>query len=87
MYNCLTPLARERGAPFRMSKSIRNFWQVYKRPVLSDVDYAPFDPNTAKPKIEQAVREFYERDYWPIVNAAREEFGLPPIAGERGGVA
>ena len=60
---------------------------MYLRPVLGPPDYAPFDPEAAKPKIEKAVREFYERDYWPIVNAAREEFGLPPIAEERGGGA
>ena len=82
LYNRLSALAQERGAPFRMSKGIRDFWLAYQRPVLSEDDYAPFDPDVAKPKIEQAVREFYERDYWPIVNAVREEFGLPPVAEE-----
>lgn len=86
LYNCLSLLAKTKRGHFHANKR-RDFSRVYQRPVLSEVDYAPFDPEAAKPKIEQAVREFYERDYWPIVNAAREEFGLPPIAGERGGVA
>ena len=82
LYARLGALAQERGAPFRASKGIRNFWLAYQRPVLSEDDYAPFDPDVARPKIEQAVREFYERDYWPIVNAVREEFGLPPVGEE-----
>ena len=39
----------------------------------------PFDPEAAKPKMEQAVKEFYESDYYPLVNAIRAEFGLDPV--------
>ena len=28
-------------------------------------------------KVEKAIAEFFVDDYWPIVNAIREEFGLP----------
>ena len=82
LYECLSRLAQKHGGPFQTSRRMRSFWLAYQRPVLSEDDYAPFDPGAAKPKIEEAVREFYEQDYWRIVNAVREEFGLPPVAGE-----
>ena len=72
-----------KDAPFKTSEKLDKDWQfIYERPVLSEVEYPAFDPEEARPKIKQAVREFYERDYWPIVNAVREEFGLPPVAEE-----
>ena len=72
-------LALDKGAnkeaPFATSEKLYKDWQfIYERPVLSELEYPAFDPEEARPKIEQAVREFYERDYWPIVNAVREEF-------------
>lgn len=87
LYNCLSPFAKTRGAPFQASKRIKGWWQVYLRPVLGPADYDPFNPESAKTKVAQAVREFYEQDYPLIVNAAREEFGLPPIDEEQDGGA
>ena len=75
-------LATHEGTPFAFRKVYKDWWLIYERPVLSEVEYPAFDPEEARPKIEQAVSEFYERDYWPIVNAVREEFGLPPADGE-----
>ena len=75
-------LATHKGTPFAFRKVYKDWWRIYERPVLSEVEYPAFDPEEAKPKIEQVVREFYERDYWPIVNAVREEFGLPPVGEE-----
>ena len=34
----------------------------------------------AKMKVEQAIQEFCETDYFPLVNAIRTEFGLSPVS-------
>ena len=44
--------------------------------VLNQQDFTAFDPGEARQKIDEAVAEFFENDYWTIVNAIREEFGL-----------
>lgn len=86
LYERLSPLAKTRGAPFQASKN-KGWWQVYQCPILGPADYAPFNPEAAKTKVAEAVREFYEHDYPLIVNAVREEFGLPPIDEEQDGIA
>ena len=58
----------------------KSFTRLYQRPVLSNQDYHQFDPAKAKQKIEKATIEFYRDDYWPLVNAIREEFGLSVIS-------
>ncbi len=72
-------LAQQTGTPFTgYQRQLKAKWsQIYRRPVLGKEDYKSFDPEKARPKIERAIREFYEKDYWPIVNAIRKEFGLP----------
>ncbi len=78
----LFELAHNKEQPFRPAGTLKSFWHtfIYERPILSESEYTTLDPDAAKPKIEQAVREFYAQDYWPIVNAVREEFGLPHVA-------
>lgn len=49
---------------------------IYTRTILNEQDFSPFDPGEACQKIENSVSEFFEHDYWTIVNAIREEFGL-----------
>ena len=58
----------------RQMKGGRHF-TIYVRPILEGQDFSPFDPEEAVQKIEMAVSEFFERDYWTIVNAVQEEFG------------
>ena len=58
----------------------KSYHCIYRRPILDRQDYKSFDADTVKPKVEQAIRQFYENDYWPIVNAVREEFELPAIS-------
>ena len=53
---------------------------IYVKPILDRQDFNPFDPDKARPKIEKAIQEFYQNDYWPLVNAIREEFGLSPVS-------
>ena len=49
---------------------------IYVKEILNQQDFNPFDPDEARQKIDNSVSEFFENDYWPIVNAIREEFGL-----------
>ena len=71
------------GVAMRQANSLRGKWhQLYKKPILSKGDYNPFDPQKARPKVEQAVKAFYLDDYWLIVNAIRQEFGLEPVSSD-----
>ena len=68
------------GQPFHKTRRWGSKWgRIYQRPILRKQDYNPFDPEKAKLKVENAIREFYKNDYWPIVNAIRQEFGLDPV--------
>ncbi len=59
-------------------KQSRSF-VLYQKPILSQQDYHPFDADAVREKIEAAAREFYENDYWWLVNDIRQEFGYPPV--------
>ncbi len=77
----LRQLALYTGQPFHKTRRWGSKWgRIYQRPILRKQDYNPFDPEKAKPKVENAIREFYKNDYWPIVNAIRQEFGLDPVS-------
>ena len=52
------------------------YFAIYAKIILNKQDFSPFDPGEAHQKIDEAVSEFFEHDYWTIVNAIREEFGL-----------
>ena len=70
-------LTQEHVPPFKKVKSLTSQWtRIYRKSILGVQDFEPFDPDEAKPKVEQAVRDFYANDYWPMVNAIRKEFGL-----------
>ncbi len=72
----LLQLARN-TKPFHVArKSSKKYSRIYRKPILSQQDYNPFDPDEARPKVEKAIDEFYDNDYWTIVNAIRGEFGL-----------
>lgn len=58
----------------RQMKDGRHF-AIYLNDILNEQDFSPFDPGEACQKIEKSVSEFFEHDYWTIVNAIREEFG------------
>ena len=65
----------------RQMKAGRHF-AIYAKIILNKQDYSPFDPGEARHKIENSVSEFFEHDYWTIVNAIREEFGLDRLGSE-----
>ena len=69
------------GVSMRRPAKLGSKWHyIYRRSILNRQDYKSFDADTVKPKVEQAVCQFYENDYWPIVNAIRKEFDLPAIS-------
>ncbi len=61
------------------SRMKKTQFQMYRQPILSQQDYDPFDLDMARPKIEKAIADFFSNDYWSIVSAIREEFGLSPV--------
>ncbi len=64
----------------RRDKPLAAKWHSgYSRVVLNEQDLHAFDPEKARLKIEQALKDFYANDYFPIVNAIRAEFGLEPV--------
>ncbi len=68
------------SASIRTRPKLAGTWHaIYsKRLIPSGASY-DLNSDQATPHIERAIKEFYENDYWPIVNAIREEFGLPVI--------
>lgn len=74
---CLYQLAVRVDKPFYRSKRMGDWFYIYRKPILDRQDFNPFDPDKARPKIEKAIAEFFEQDYWPLVNAIRKEFNLP----------
>ena len=75
----LKDLAQRSGEPWNPESKMKRHFNVYRKPILSQQDHDPFDLDMARPKIEKAIADFYSNDYWPIVNAIREEFGLSPV--------
>lgn len=57
-----------------------SYHMIYSKDLIPSGASYDLDSDQAKASIQQAVREFYKNDYWPIVNAIREEFGLEPVS-------
>ena len=57
----------------RSSQLAEKWHHIYRKPIVS----SPFNSDEAESQIKQAIAEFFDNDYWPLVNAIRGEFGLP----------
>lgn len=77
----LYKVAHETGQPFRVPPKNSEYSPIYRRPILQKREEQS-DPDLTRLEIESAIREFFEQDFWPLVNAIREEFGLPPASRE-----
>ena len=66
------------GMKERMERG-RHF-SIYRKSILDKQDFNPFNPDEARPKIENAIKEFFDNDYLPLVNAIRKEFNRPPVS-------
>lgn len=64
----------------RTRRQLAGKWSiVWSKPILSKQDMSPLNPDIAKPKIDLAIKDFYANDYLRLVNAIRQEFGLPEV--------
>ena len=63
----------------RRTKKLSGTWHtLYSCSLLDKGGSAEPDYELGKHQVDLAVRSFLDKDYWPLVNAIREEFGLPP---------
>ena len=67
---------------FRNSNKTYEVWEVYNILATSSSSQSAHS-TLIRPsqRWNRAIREFYENDYWPMVNAIREEFGLGACDG------
>ena len=66
------------GVRMHLSKNLSpKCHTVYSKRILGKGVSLERDPEQAKPHIERSITEFYENDYWRLINAIRAEFGLP----------
>ncbi len=67
------------GVKTRSSNKLSKKWHtVYSKTLIGNPKGS--EPDYEKSRVEQAIAEFYEDDYWPIVNAIRGEFGLSSVS-------
>ena len=67
------------GVAMRSARNLNNSHHVVYRKHLPRNSGSPHpDYENHRREIELLVQQFFENDYWPIVNAIRAEFGLPP---------
>lgn len=78
----LRDLAQRSGRSWNADSKITQHFNLYRKSILNQQDHDPFDMDVARPKIEKAVADFYSTDYWPMVNAIREEFELSPVEAD-----
>ena len=63
----------------RTAPNLSKTWHtIYTKRLIPKGASYDLDSGRAGADIEHAIHEFYENDYWPIVNAVRKEFGLEP---------
>ena len=71
-------VAQSKGLPFLKSKQTSPFYfhWLYEKTLLADSDL--LDREEARSTVQHAIEEFFQRDFWPLVNGIREGFGLGP---------
>ena len=69
------------GLAMRPSRRLEKKWHiVYSKSLFEKRDSLHPDYEEARPQIEKSISDFFENDYWPLVNAVRREFGLSPAS-------
>ncbi len=74
-------VAHETGHPFHAPPKGGEYSPIYRRPMLQKSEEQS-DPDLTRLEIDQAIQEFFEHDFWPLVNGIRAEFGLEPVSPE-----
>ena len=65
------------GVSMRKSTSLsKSYHTIYSKLLLSSDGGELPDYEKGRAQVEGAVRSFFQRDYWPLVNSIRKEFGL-----------
>ena len=69
------------GVDMSHSQKLYDKWNtVYGKNLLTKDGSSEPDYEKAQQRVKQAIEDFFEKDYWPLVNAVRAEFGLPAAA-------
>ena len=69
------------GTPVKPLRPLSKHWHsTYSRNTLKQKTVDEADPERAEREITEAVKAFYEKDCYPIINAIRSEFGLGPVS-------
>ena len=77
--------AKENRRVFQVASKFGAKWnRIYQKNITDQQSYNPSNLRELKQKVEPVVREFYENDYWPIVDTIRKEFGLAPTSRSQG---
>ena len=67
------------GVDMRRARNLsKTYHTLYSKPLLGKGSSSQPDYEKSRPQVERVIAEFFENDYWPMVNAIRREFGLPP---------
>ena len=68
------------GVDMRRARNLsKTYHTLYSKPLLGKGSSSQPDYEKSRPQVERVIAEFFENDYWPMVNAPiRGEFGLPP---------
>ena len=63
----------------RPSRKLSRHHQIFRKTILDKSDFEPFDSESAALKVKKSLEDFFRDDYWGLVNAIREKFGLPAV--------
>ena len=65
---------------WRRSRNLsKTYHTLYSKPLIGTGGSSQPDYENSKAQIERVIAEFFENDYWPMVNAVRVDFGLSPV--------
>lgn len=70
------------GVTTKQTSKLNNKWHTLYSRQLARVRQKAEEPYlAAKSRVEETIAEFFERDYWPLVNGVRTALDLPSASG------
>ena len=71
------------GVDMRRTRKLSPRWHtLYSRTLVGPAGSREPDYEKASGQVQQVIARFFDHDYWPMVNAIRLEFGLPPATAQ-----
>ena len=65
----------------RRAQKLSGTWHaIYRRTLLNKDGSAEPDYEKGRSQVETEIATLIEKDYWPLINAIRATFGLPPVS-------